>query len=146
MLRDKFAMAAMQGLFILGRSEEKVAELAYKQADAMMKERANWDFSDDPEAVSVEVNSDPFGLYQPNKGIIDKQPDWSQAPEWATIWQAWGDSTATWYDKINHTKSCVAPLFGFPPLMTSVKQRPPRKPEKRPVPPDIETPPLKTGY
>lgn len=38
-LHDQFAMAAMQGLTTLGRSEEKVAELAYKQADAMVAER-----------------------------------------------------------------------------------------------------------
>lgn len=38
-LRDQFAMAAMQGSMTLGRSEEKVAEMAYKQADAMLAER-----------------------------------------------------------------------------------------------------------
>lgn len=38
-LRDQFAMAAMPTLIMMGRTEEKVAELAYKQADAMIAER-----------------------------------------------------------------------------------------------------------
>ena len=37
-LRDQFAMAAMPSLMMLGRAEDKVAELAYKQADAMIVE------------------------------------------------------------------------------------------------------------
>jgi len=38
-LRDQFAMAAMPALIMMGRTEDKVAELAYKQADAMIAER-----------------------------------------------------------------------------------------------------------
>ncbi len=38
-LHDQFAMAAMPALIMMGRTEEKVAELAYKQADAMVAER-----------------------------------------------------------------------------------------------------------
>lgn len=38
-LKDQFAMAAMPSLMMLGRTEDKVAELAYKQADAMLAER-----------------------------------------------------------------------------------------------------------
>ncbi|WP_312087611.1 hypothetical protein [Acinetobacter variabilis] len=38
-VHDQFAMAAMPALIMMGRTEEKVAELAYKQADAMVAER-----------------------------------------------------------------------------------------------------------
>lgn len=38
-LRDQFAIAAMPALIMMGRTEDKVAELAYKQADAMIAER-----------------------------------------------------------------------------------------------------------
>jgi len=38
-LHDQFAMAAMPALIMMGRTEERVAELAYKQADAMIAER-----------------------------------------------------------------------------------------------------------
>lgn len=38
-LRDQFAMATMPALIMMGRTEDKVAELAYKQADAMIAER-----------------------------------------------------------------------------------------------------------
>lgn len=65
MLRDKFAMAAMQGE-LAGQcegcswaNEQNLAARAYEVADAMMKERANWDFSADPENVSVKVIGSP---------------------------------------------------------------------------------------
>lgn len=58
MLRDKFAMAAMQGMqrdaTKYGWTAENVANLAYRQAEAMMKERANWDFSGDPDSVTIK--------------------------------------------------------------------------------------------
>lgn len=54
MLRDKFAMAAMQGFLAnsgmnTGNADGVIAEAAYRHADAMMKERAKQDFSGDPE-------------------------------------------------------------------------------------------------
>lgn len=61
MLRDKFAMAAMQGFCANPDSHAQewstgeVAQYAYAQADAMMKERANWDFSKDPENIQVKA-------------------------------------------------------------------------------------------
>lgn len=51
MLRDKFAMAAMQSIIervVDGTPDNFIAEQSYRVADAMMKERANWDFSGDP--------------------------------------------------------------------------------------------------
>lgn len=65
-LRDQFAMAAMPSLMMLGRTEDKVAELAYKQADAMLAERdkalgelkrvrlAAQNMVNKPEGISVE--------------------------------------------------------------------------------------------
>ncbi len=44
-LHDQFAMAAMPALIMMGRTEEKVAELAYKQADAMLAEREKKQYS-----------------------------------------------------------------------------------------------------
>lgn len=74
MLRDKFAMAAMQGMVLTIDSQQELDRLrswanqngmtlsefiaadSYKQADAMMKERANWDFSKDPDADKIHVS------------------------------------------------------------------------------------------
>lgn len=61
MLRDKFAMAAMQGFCAnMGfySINDDVAERAYQMADAMMRERQNWDFSNDPEQPTGFIVSD----------------------------------------------------------------------------------------
>lgn len=56
MLRDKFAMAAMQGFCAnLGfySINDDVAERAYQMADAMMREREKLDFGNDSDAPKI---------------------------------------------------------------------------------------------
>lgn len=61
MLRDKFAMAAMQGELASQRHGtewtdiELLASRAYKVSDAMMKERAKQDFSVDPDYMGLKA-------------------------------------------------------------------------------------------
>ncbi|QKN87927.1 hypothetical protein Alexa_046 [Acinetobacter phage vB_AbaP_Alexa] len=71
MLRDKFAMAAMQAIlsdavtwkhFIQTAQKtnmqlnDVVAATAYEFADAMMREREKWDFSNDPDNPEGHTN------------------------------------------------------------------------------------------
>lgn len=92
MLRDKFAVAAMQGMYAAGMVDQSyISEQAYKQADAMMKERANWDFSGDTDAAPIGVvlpsekdEREFLAAHVRPAPVEEWQPDWSQAPEWAT--------------------------------------------------------------
>lgn len=122
MLRDKFAMAAMQGLLsdrnnLASSYPEETAQKAYRQADAMMKERANWDFSKDPEAVTVVYNNNHIhhGVDAPGKstGVPGEwQPDWSQAPNGTTGWSMMESGLARWH--LHHGAGVLyAPSFGY---------------------------------
>lgn len=98
MLRDKFAMAAMQGE-LAGQcegcswaNEQNLAARSYEVADAMMKERANWDFSGDPDYLDIQR-------------MIDEQSRM--------------------------------------PILPSGTLESPTPIKKRPVPPDVERPPIK---
>lgn len=117
MLRDKFAMAAMQG-FLSNHNgyfldDSKLAKEAYGVAEAMIKERAKHDFSNDPDNIDQYIK-DGYG-YQEQKPIppdakrppivdentgkpIDQtfQPDWSQAPETAVEWLMAEDGRFKW--------------------------------------------------
>lgn len=64
MLRDKFAMAAMQGMLAAGMMDQAyIAEQSYNMANAMMNQRDNWDFSDDPEGEQSDpVERIPHGV------------------------------------------------------------------------------------
>lgn len=95
MLRDKFAMAAMQGLLSdseVNASCDLIAKSAYDHANAMMKERANWDFSGDPDYLDIQR-------------MIDEQSRM--------------------------------------PILPSGTLESPTPIKKRPVPPEVETPPIK---
>lgn len=145
MLRDKFAMAAMQAMFsdpgLLRATSsaakdsgitlnQMIAKSVYETADAMMKERANWDFSTDPEAVTVVHNANHIhhGVDAPGKatGVPGEwQPDWNIAREWANWFAIDGNGDAYWYElepKLNikssdfreyNWKTDYAPSFGY---------------------------------
>lgn len=84
MLRDKFAMAAMQGLYAAGMLDcEFVVAEAYRVADAMMRERQNWDFSNDPEQPTGFIVSDA-----PIKRVpLEQQTDGTAADVWGAAFK-----------------------------------------------------------